>query len=109
VEKKPRLATSTDSASVTLAPTFARGGIKGTRKQQKKQKRQHNLLPEPCSAEDVLWRDVISVLGQSEVDLALEEGSEWDAPFESKTEVELEVSALSSSGEHNFSCCSMTS
>ena len=97
--KKPRLATSEDSASVTLAPTFARGGIKGTRKKQKKQKQQ---LPEPCSAEDVLWRDVISVLGQSEVDLAVEEGSEWDAPFESKTEVELEVSALSSSGEQKY-------
>ncbi|KAF8061735.1 S-adenosyl-L-methionine-dependent methyltransferase [Lyophyllum atratum] len=56
-------------------------------------------LPELCSTEDVLWRDVIAVLGQDVVDKALEEGTEFDSPFEFHQEVELEISSICSSGE----------
>ncbi|KAG6836070.1 hypothetical protein H0H93_011787, partial [Arthromyces matolae] len=82
--KKPRLA-----------------GKGGHKKQSKRAKKRHDktALPEHCSAEDVLWRDVISVLGKDVVDKSLEDGTEFDSPFEFRQEVELEVVAVCSNGE----------
>ena len=88
--KKIKLKPSSDG----LIHLHGDGEKKGSRKQRKRQK-----LPEPCSVEDVLWQDVVSVLGKDVVQLALEDGSEWDSPFEYRTEVELVVSILSSHGK----------
>jgi len=55
-------------------------------------------LPEPCSPEDVLWHDVVALLGQDVVDKALEEKSDFNSPFAYHQEVELEVSSLLPSG-----------
>ncbi|KAL5535028.1 TRM2 [Sanghuangporus sanghuang] len=54
---------------------------------------------EPCSHDDVYWREVISLLGQDVVDTAIEEGTELKAPFDFLEELELEISRLSSNGE----------
>jgi hypothetical protein len=68
-----------------------------------KKKNPKNVLPEPYSSEDVLWHDVVSLLGKVAVDEVLEAGTEWDSPFEFKQEVEVEVSRLSSSGMSHIS------
>ncbi|KAG6902678.1 hypothetical protein C0995_013370 [Termitomyces sp. Mi166 len=83
--KKPRLAN--------------KGGHKQEGKRAKKRRGKKAGLPEPCSAEDVLWKDVIAILGQDVVDRALENGTEFDSPFEFHQEVEIEVSSICSNGE----------
>lgn len=70
----------------------------GKKKQSKRQKRKVQNLPEPCSPEDVLWRDIISVLGQDAVDAAMEEGSDLQSPFAVHDEIEAEVKILGSNG-----------
>lgn len=72
------------------------GKKKGARKDKKKFK---HKLPEPYSNEDVIHRDVVQLLGQDVVDRIVEEGKDWDPPYNIKDEVELTVSVLSSNGE----------
>lgn len=72
---------------------------KSAKKEARKAKKKgQHVLPEPYSTDDVLWRDVISVLGQDIVDNIIEEGTEWDSPFEFREEVDVEVHSLSSNG-----------
>lgn len=66
---------------------------------RKARKKGQHIAPEPYSNEDVLWHDVESVLGKDVVDAALEAGTEYEAPFEFREEVEVEVHCLSSNGE----------
>lgn len=62
-------------------------------------KAKHQSLPEPCSPEDVLWKDIVALLGQNSVDNAIAEGSDFEAPFnESWEELEVEIHSLSSDG-----------
>ncbi|KAH6901028.1 tRNA methyltransferase [Coprinopsis sp. MPI-PUGE-AT-0042] len=68
-------------------------------KRKKDNKKELSKLPELCSAEDVLWKDITTVLGQENVDAALAEGVELDSPFAFKEEVELEVKVLASNGD----------
>ena len=89
-EKKPRL-----DANPDMVPA-AKGKQHVDKKERKRRKRE---LPEPCSPDDVLWHDIVDLLGKHVVDAVLEEGSEWDSPFGFREEVELEVAALSSTGE----------
>ncbi|KAJ8594394.1 S-adenosyl-L-methionine-dependent methyltransferase [Rhizopogon salebrosus TDB-379] len=75
-------------------------GVPGpTKKASKKLKKQKHLLPEPYSPGDVLWRDVVALLGNDIVEHALRHGTEWDSPFGHRDEVEVEVSKLSSNGD----------
>ncbi|KAF7969730.1 hypothetical protein HWV62_26078 [Athelia sp. TMB] len=66
---------------------------------RKARKKGQHIAPEPYSNEDVLWHDVESVLGKDVVDAALEAGTEYEAPFEFREEVEVEVHSLSSNGD----------
>lgn len=77
----------------------AAGG--GTKKQAKKKKKMQRL-PEPCSPEDVLAKDVTLLLGQEAVDKAVEEGTEWESPFGMREEVELEITMLASNGAYDI-------
>ncbi|KAH6903392.1 tRNA methyltransferase [Coprinopsis sp. MPI-PUGE-AT-0042] len=69
------------------------------RKKDNKRKKELSKLPEPCSAEDVLWKDITTVLGKENVDAAVAGGVELDSPFAFKEEVELEVKLLASNGD----------
>jgi tRNA (uracil-5-)-methyltransferase len=91
-EKKPRIEPSSESTGIVTQ------NQENPSRKQKRRSKHRRILPEPCSVEDVLWRDVVSVLGKDIVDQALQDGSEWDSPFECKAEVELVVSILSSNG-----------
>ncbi|KAG6909583.1 hypothetical protein DXG01_016622 [Tephrocybe rancida] len=77
----------------------AKGGSQKEGKRAKKRRQKKTDLPELCSSEDVLWRDVIAVLGQDTVDKVLEDGKEFDSPFVFHQEVEVEVSNICSNGE----------
>ena len=89
-QKKPKL-------DATTAPSVKQNLKKLSARQRKKKQRED--LPEPCSPDDVLWRDVTALLGKDYVDSVLDDGSDRDSPFEFREEVELEVVALSSGGE----------
>lgn len=67
---------------------------------KKLKKKQKHVLPEPYSPGDVLWRDVVMLLGSDIVEHALQNHTEWDSPFDHHDEVEVEVSKLSSNGAH---------
>jgi hypothetical protein len=106
VEKKPRLGVeversegqtvaSTSTATVKQKPAN-REKLLGKRGSSKK-KRKH-LPPEPYSYDDVLWRDVRDLLGVGVADGIIKEGKEWESPFEYGEELEVEVSAISSTG-----------
>jgi tRNA (uracil-5-)-methyltransferase len=104
IGKKPRLekhaeAPVTDQVQGQSMAGTTLKGKKTTRKEARKAKKKGlHIPPEPYSTEDVLWRDVVAVLGQDVVDTAVNEGTEWDSPFEFREEVELIVHSLSSNG-----------
>ncbi|KAA1475389.1 S-adenosyl-L-methionine-dependent methyltransferase [Dentipellis sp. KUC8613] len=73
---------------------------KAAKKDARKQRKKHkHVLPEPGTSEDVVYKDVVAVLGQAAVDEAIASGTEWESPFGFLEEVEVTVSAMSSSGE----------
>lgn len=79
-----------------------RGGKKFKNRRDKR-----TALPDICSADDVLWRDVITLLGQDVVDKALGNNSEFDSPFTFHQEVELEITSICPSGMclHMYCLC----
>ena len=98
-EDQPVASTSTVAATASTKRKSADGG-KQSKKKASKRKKQKHLLPEPYSNEDVLWRDVRGLLGAEAVDGIIKEGREWDSPFQYGEEVEVEVTAISSTGTH---------
>ena len=96
-EKRQRVDSNQDSGLSFPALIRATSSIgQPQKKQARKQKRKP--LPEPCSPEDVLWHDVVALLGSHTVDHKIAQGTEWDSPFGFREEVEVEVSKLSSNG-----------
>ncbi|KAG2753493.1 S-adenosyl-L-methionine-dependent methyltransferase [Suillus brevipes Sb2] len=79
--------------SVLVVPGPSKKVSKSAKRKQKR------VLPDPYSSEDVLWRDIVALLGDDTVAHALQHGTEWDSPFEFREEVEVEVSTLSSNGD----------
>jgi len=63
---------------------------------QGKKKKQTPI--EPCSPQDVIYREVVALLGQELVKNAEADGTEWESPFGFREEVQLTVSSISSSG-----------
>jgi len=107
VGKKPRLdiqverseeqaVVSTSTATTTKQKPANRE--KQSKKKASKKKKQKRLPPEPYSQDDVLWRDVRDLLGSGVADGTIEEGKEWESPFQYGEEVEVEVLTISSTG-----------
>jgi tRNA (uracil-5-)-methyltransferase len=99
--KKARLASGTPPTIVqddVSAPAQAEG-VQLPKRSKRKHKHARPDLPEPCSAEDVLWHEIKAVLGPSAIEKATEEGAEFDSPFAFLQEVEVVVKSLSPSGE----------
>jgi len=105
LEKKIRLEEDTmDISNGAIEKTNdsalgAPGPSKTTSKKSKKKKQKH-VLPEPYSPGDVLWRDIVALLGNDTIEHAQQHGTEWESPFGHLDEVEVEVSQLSSNGAH---------
>ena len=93
-----------DIMTVQSGPTSQSKQLQGKKRGGKRDKRKiKHKLPEPYSPEDVVHRDVISLLGQDVVDRLIEEGKDWTSPFQMREEVELTVSSISSHGEY-YNC-----
>jgi tRNA (uracil-5-)-methyltransferase len=101
LEKKIRLDHHTiDEADISIEDLGVPGPSKKASKKSKK--KQKHILPEPYSTGDVLWRDVVALLGSDVVENALQHGTEWTSPFDHREEVEVVVSTLSSNGAHMY-------
>ena len=105
-EKKPRLEIEVShsegplvaSTSTAPAATRQKQASSGGKKSKKKTGKRGRVPPEPYSPDDVLWRDVRDLLGADVADKIIEEGNEWESPFNYEEELEVEVSAISSTG-----------
>ncbi|KAH7884083.1 tRNA methyltransferase [Phlebopus sp. FC_14] len=100
-EKRPRIDAGYTHPSATYIENAsnAQGAQRQSKKRVKKEKKKRHELPDPYSSEDVLWRDVVALLGEETAERSISEGTEWDAPFGFREEVEVVVSSLSSNGD----------
>ncbi|CAK5282001.1 unnamed protein product [Mycena citricolor] len=106
--KKPRLnspdtphatpGTASPSLRASDATQPKRGPKKTGPTRTQKRKAQHGALPEFCSHDDVLWREIKEVLGAEYVDGCVEAGTGRDSPLAYHAEVDVEVKAISSTG-----------
>lgn len=90
--KKPR------SQSPVLTIGQAGYASKGLPKGVKKYRRKMANV-EPCSHDDIHWREVVKLLSKSYTDSAIGDGTDFDAPFSIHEELELMVTRVSSNGE----------
>ncbi|KAJ7714507.1 S-adenosyl-L-methionine-dependent methyltransferase [Mycena metata] len=65
---------------------------------RKAKKAKKDALPEACTPDDILWREINVILGKDYVDQVLLEGQERHSPFKYHDEAEFEVVAMSSTG-----------
>lgn len=105
-EKKPRLDSPPKKDSRTPLTDEQKSARNKSKKKTKYIKDKRKKFPERCSSEDVLWRDVVSLLpgGQSKVDEAIREGWEFSPPYphEERREVEVEILRVGSDGAFPF-------
>ena len=112
-EKRPRLEvlneTIEDGVPETIPAADESAGIsenpseRTKAKPSRQQKRRKEKLPVPGTSEDVIFNEVVALLGKSVVDEAFEKGTERNSPFEFREIVELTVSSISPSGT-SLSC-----
>ena len=67
--------------------------------EHRKLRKKDREFPEKYSLEDVLWHDIVSLLGQNVLDEAIQDGTEFDPPYQSGDDITVEIVALSSTGE----------
>ncbi|KAF8629011.1 hypothetical protein AX17_005867 [Amanita inopinata Kibby_2008] len=66
---------------------------------KKKLRKKDRALPEKCSPADVLWQDIVSVIGREAVDQAQKLENEFDSPFSYHEVLDVKIVSLSSTGE----------
>ena len=71
-------------------------------------RKQKRRAIEPYSPDDVLWHDILGLLGNDVVNEITEAGKGWVSPLPFGTEIELVVSELSSSGMCPDSAAALT-
>ncbi|KAI0292965.1 S-adenosyl-L-methionine-dependent methyltransferase [Multifurca ochricompacta] len=84
-DKKPRLSSSISQGGASLNAAL------------KRNKKRKQTPPEPGSSQDVISREVITLLGKELVDQSETDGTAWESPFGFREEVQLTVSSISSS------------
>lgn len=89
-------------AANELATTKPERTQKQSKKAAKKSRKQKGKEPEPGTSEDLVLREVRALLGNETVEEAQEAEWEFESPFEFREEVEVVVSAMSSTGERSF-------
>lgn len=96
--KKPRLGSASPPPEDEVPVALQESAEKPTRGQKPK-KFKKPPPPEPGSADDVSWRDVVQLLGQDAVDAATVNKTDYTAPVQFGDELELVIDMLSSNGE----------
>lgn len=99
--KKPRLSTELgEPLDSPLALASSSIEARSVPKQTKKGKKNKRAPPlQPCSPEDVNFRDVCRILGSEAVERAASSGTEYAAPIALHTEIELEIADITPHGK----------
>ena len=84
-------------AVVSLEPAKQQQG-KGVKHKKKDKKRKEPPLPEPCSAADVLYHEIRSLLGEDVVNEVTKAGKAFHSPFQYGDEVEVKIESIGSGG-----------
>lgn len=87
-----------DPIASTSHPTKNNGSEKKLKK-KKSRKRREPPLPELCSAADVLYQEIRSILGGDVVDGVTAEGNAFQSPFSRGDEVEVTIDRMSAGGK----------
>jgi tRNA (uracil-5-)-methyltransferase len=105
--KKPRLddhgkevnidSAMEDPIASTSQPTKNNGSEKRSKKKNKKRK--EVPLPELCSAADVLYQEIRSILGGDVVDAVTSEGGAFKSPYLRGDAVEVTIDRMSAGGK----------
>ena len=100
--------TNTDGANSAMedpiASTSQPTKSHGLKKRPKKNKKRRELpLPELCSAADVLYEEIRSLLGGGVVDGVTSEGGAFKSPYSQGDEVELTIDRMTAGGKFKFS------
>jgi hypothetical protein len=98
---------SVPSAQLALQPGDKRPRLESPRPPKRGKKKKHAPV-ESGSSEDVIFRDVVALLGKELLAKAEADGMEWESPFGFREEVELTVSSISSSGMSCSKVCAET-
>jgi tRNA (uracil-5-)-methyltransferase len=109
--KKPRLDDHGKEATIdsamgdpiasTSQPTKNNGLEKRSKKKNKKKR--DLPLPELCSAPDVLYHEIRSILGGSVVDAVTLEGGAFKSPYSGGDEVEVTIDRMTAGGKFKVS------
>ncbi|KAJ7744236.1 tRNA methyltransferase [Mycena maculata] len=98
VAKKPRLEAPEQPVSLPVSTPAFKTASKPKQSKTQKRRQQYNALPEPCSSDDVLWREITEILGEEYVNTNLAEETDRLSPFEYHQELEMQVVAICSTG-----------
>lgn len=90
-----------DPMASTSQPTKNNGVEKRTKKKNKK--RRELPLPELCSAPDVLYHEIRSMLGGDVVDAVTSEGGAFKSPYSRGDEVEVTIDRMTAGGKFKVS------
>ena len=86
-----------DPTASTSQPTKNKGVEKKSKKKDKK--RRELPLPELCSAPDVLYHEIRSMLGGDVVDTVTSEGGAFKSPYSRGDEVEVTIDRMTAGGK----------
>ena len=89
---------SSDKRPRSTSPEVAAQAATRSTAPKRTKKKTKRTPPEPGSPQDVISREVLSLLGSEIVAQAQADGLDWESPFGFREEVELTVSSMSSSG-----------
>lgn len=87
-----------DAITSTSQPTKT-NGMEQKLKKKKNKKRKEPPLPEMCSAPDVLYQEIRSILGRDVVDRITSEGGAFKSPYSRGDEVEVTIDRMSAGGK----------
>ena len=90
-----------DPIASTSQPTINNGSEKRSKKKNKK--RREVPLPELCSAGDVLYKEIRSMLGGDVVDAVTSEGGAFKSPYSRGDEVEVTIDRITAGGKFKIS------
>ncbi|KAJ3508547.1 hypothetical protein NLJ89_g5697 [Agrocybe chaxingu] len=96
-EDTPRDGDEVMQEVVEEAKLNSAGGKKGT-KSKKTKKKKDPPLPDPCSAADVLYREIRELLGEETVDRVTDSGNAFKAPYTVGEEVVVKIERIGSGG-----------
>jgi hypothetical protein len=88
----------TSASFVTAPPETSVSKAPSSTVNKRKRKQRKQPVPDPGTPEDVIWQELVTLLGASVAEEAIQNETEWSAPVPLWEEVQLDIVKLSSTG-----------